>query len=154
MNSGGGRKTLDPMMEERLHRWILSQQEESGDLLTRCQIKNKAKEISNVKTFKASKGWLDKFKKRFGIKMQASTGESQFAISETSMPDSDERGRRSLVNQTDVYNAQESLQVDKNAETRKGVEDIYINSNKTQKERRISKELDIHDFLNFSENQN
>jgi hypothetical protein len=67
---GGGRKTQDPDMEKKLYQWILEEEKEKGRRLSRAQIKHKARELTNVDGFKGSKGWLDKFQKRYNIKFQ------------------------------------------------------------------------------------
>lgn len=59
-------------MEERLHAWIVQQEREGGQLLGRKEVKNKAKEISTKRDFMASKGWLDKFRRRFNVKFRPS----------------------------------------------------------------------------------
>lgn len=61
---GGGRKTLDPDMEVYLLDWIQQSTRESRAFPSRIIIKEKAKEISKVSDFLASKGWCDKFFKR------------------------------------------------------------------------------------------
>ena len=78
---------MDPKMEDLLVAWIQKEQEDTSQLLTRSQIKKKAKEISNVKSFKASKGWLDKFRRRHSIKFRPAISESQ--IHESEIPDSE-----------------------------------------------------------------
>lgn len=72
-------------MEDRLVEWIHQQQAETNQLLTRCQIKRKAKEISTVNSFKASKGWLDKFRRRHNIEFRPAVSETQFIKSESSL---------------------------------------------------------------------
>jgi hypothetical protein len=61
---GGGRKTLDPEMEESLLNWIAEATRSSQSFPTRGLIKSRAKSFSKVRTFLASKGWCDKFFKR------------------------------------------------------------------------------------------
>ena len=61
---GGGRKTLDPEMEESLLSWIAEATKNSQMFPTRGLIKQRAKSFSKVRTFLASKGWCDKFFKR------------------------------------------------------------------------------------------
>lgn len=58
-----GRKTVDPEMEEKVCKW-LEKELEDGAVLTQRIIREKAKEISCLEGFKASKGWLEKFFKR------------------------------------------------------------------------------------------
>ncbi|KAJ8928597.1 hypothetical protein NQ314_018803 [Rhamnusium bicolor] len=78
----GSRKTLKlsayPAMEKSLYTWFLQERSRgtplSGDIL--CE---KAKffyqKIAQKDDFKASSGWLQKFKKRFGIRQLTVSGE-------------------------------------------------------------------------------
>lgn len=61
---GGGRKTMDPEMEERLLSWIEEVAMATTSFPSRGTIKEKAKSFSQVGSFLASKGWCDKFFKR------------------------------------------------------------------------------------------
>lgn len=61
---GGGRKTLDPDMEVNLLNWIENSTRDSQSFPSRCLIKEKAKSLTKVDNFLASKGWCDKFFKR------------------------------------------------------------------------------------------
>ncbi|CAG4987678.1 unnamed protein product [Parnassius apollo] len=83
MESGPGkRKTLKvgdcPKMENALYMWFLQRRSKhtpiSGEIL-----KTKAiefyKKITHKDDFRASDGWLDKFKKRFGIRLLTVSGE-------------------------------------------------------------------------------
>ena len=63
---GAGRKHIDPQMEKKLYKWY-NMNKRKGIILTAREIRKKAKELSTVKTFLASKGWLEKFKKNYGI---------------------------------------------------------------------------------------
>ena len=65
---GCGRKTRNPEMESKLVEWY----NETVGLnvnVSAKMIREKAVEISEDKEFLASKGWLEKFKKKFGIKI-------------------------------------------------------------------------------------
>ena len=62
---GGGRKTGDPKMEEKLIEWY--NEEKKCNSITVEMIKWKAKELSNFPHFKGSKGWYDKFRIRYNI---------------------------------------------------------------------------------------
>ena len=53
-------------MEVELHKWYL-QQTRNKQLVTAKAIKLKALELSSNQDFIASKGWLDKFKLKFGL---------------------------------------------------------------------------------------
>lgn len=93
---------MDPEMEEKLYKWILHEEKENKQLLTRCQIKQKAKEISVVKAFKASKGWLDKFRRRFNVKVRPAVSESQFNESEMSPIGKEDDGDASIIDPSDI----------------------------------------------------
>lgn len=41
----------------------------AGEIVTADMIKRKAKELTNHSDFIASKGWLDKFKQRYNLKI-------------------------------------------------------------------------------------
>ncbi|XP_015187494.1 PREDICTED: jerky protein homolog-like [Polistes dominula] len=77
MESGPGkRKTLRvgdcPMMENALYMWFMQRRSKhtpiSGEILKAKAIEFYTK-ITNKDDFRASDGWLDKFKKRFGIRL-------------------------------------------------------------------------------------
>ena len=61
---GAGRKTMDPKMETRLLKWIKDYARSFKRMPQPPTIKEKAKELSDIELFKASKGWFDKFIKR------------------------------------------------------------------------------------------
>ena len=65
---GCGRKTKNPKMEEKLLLWY-NDKIKSNVNVTAKMIRDKAVEISNDKDFLASKGWLEKFKKKNGIQI-------------------------------------------------------------------------------------
>ena len=58
---------MDPNMEERLRKWWIEEIQRVKCELPLRMIKRKAREWSQFKNFKASKGWLDKFIKRYEI---------------------------------------------------------------------------------------
>ena len=66
---GGGRKINDLEMEKNLLRWYYFHHVIHGNKITTKEFKAKALELSNNSTFKASKGWLQKFRKRYIIKL-------------------------------------------------------------------------------------
>ena len=68
---GGGRKTLDPDMEENLLRWIEDSTIKSRCFPNRGLIKSRAKSFSKVGSFLASKGWCDKFFKRNAQRLES-----------------------------------------------------------------------------------
>lgn len=75
------RGTFHPQMESALHQWYLDQTEK-GVPVTGSVLRLKAREINkkireNDLEFRASPGWMDKFKKRYGIRLKSSRGERQ-----------------------------------------------------------------------------
>lgn len=59
-------------MENSLFEWCLQEIKFQKKLLTRSSIKQKARSLSQYPgTFKASKGWLDKFMKRYNYAERA-----------------------------------------------------------------------------------
>ena len=65
---GCGRKTKNPLMEEKLLLWY-NEAIKKNINITAKMIRDKAVEISKDKDFLASKGWLEKFKKKNGIQI-------------------------------------------------------------------------------------
>ena len=65
---GCGRKTRNPEMENKLVEWY-REEISGGANVSAKMIRDKAVEISGDKDFLASKGWLEKFKKKFGIRI-------------------------------------------------------------------------------------
>ena len=66
---GGGRKPKDPSMEIELMKWInerIARKEE----IKPSRIQQKARDLSRFPDFKASKGWLEKFKKKYNIHVE------------------------------------------------------------------------------------
>lgn len=63
---GGGRKILDPLMEKKLIIWF-NEQKKMGKKITAKNIKQMAKRLSSNKSFLASKGWFEKFRKKTKI---------------------------------------------------------------------------------------
>lgn len=64
---GAGRKLMDPFMEERLYKWCKTELNQKK-ALTGKEIRKMAKLFSsNQSNFKASKGWLSGFLKRFKL---------------------------------------------------------------------------------------
>ena len=64
---GSGRKTLDPELNNKLLKWYFSQ---DPNLITTRIFRNKAKELTNNKEFKASMGWLTLMKKKYNLKFK------------------------------------------------------------------------------------
>lgn len=56
-------------MVEKLLRWYCNYHVIEGKTITTKDFKKKALEFSKDSTFRASKGWLQKFRKRFNIKL-------------------------------------------------------------------------------------
>lgn len=75
------RGTFHPKMETALHKWYLEQME-NGCPVTSSKLRLKAIELNkqireNELEFRASPGWMDKFKKRYGIRLKNARGERQ-----------------------------------------------------------------------------
>ncbi len=68
-NIGGGRKIRDPDMERELLNWYDNYHKRNGNKVTTKLFKKMAKSYSKVQTFQASKGWLQKFRRRNKIKL-------------------------------------------------------------------------------------
>ena len=49
--------------------WYKATSKEKGRIITTKEFKRKALEFSKDKTFRASKGWLQKFRRRHNIKL-------------------------------------------------------------------------------------
>jgi hypothetical protein len=64
---GCGRKVKDPQLAARLFKWYNEYVEEFSDKPTNKLIKRKAIEFSSSNDFLASNGWLDKWKRKYGI---------------------------------------------------------------------------------------
>jgi len=62
---GGGRKTQDPEMEKKLIEWYHDYRNIKQLPVTAKMMKKKALEFSFFKNFSASKGWLEKLKKKY-----------------------------------------------------------------------------------------
>ena len=65
---GCGRKTRNPEMENKLVQWYKEEIKNNINVSAKM-IRDKAMVISEDKDFLASKGWLEKFKKKFNIKI-------------------------------------------------------------------------------------
>ena len=61
---GSGRKFKDPRLERKILEWYRMQDK---DTLTSRQFKEKAIELSDNKTFRASSGWLTNMKRKYNI---------------------------------------------------------------------------------------
>lgn len=73
------RGTFHPKMESALHKWYLNQCE-LGINVTGSILRLKARELNkqineNDLEFRASPGWMEKFKKRYGIRLKSARGE-------------------------------------------------------------------------------
>jgi len=62
-----GRKSNDAARDKALFDWCIQYQQTSGKPPTRRETAKKALELTNDANFKASKGWLDKFSRRYAI---------------------------------------------------------------------------------------
>ena len=68
-NIGGGRKIRDPDMERELLNWYDNYHKRNGNKVTTKLFKKMALFYSKDLTFRASKGWLQKFRRRNKIKL-------------------------------------------------------------------------------------
>jgi hypothetical protein len=64
--NGSGRRIVDPNMERMLLEWY-SVQIDDGKLPTAELMREKALEFCSVKTFRASQGWLQKFRIKYNL---------------------------------------------------------------------------------------
>ena len=69
---GCGRKIKDPVMEKKLIAWYLNCVNKENLYPTGKMIRAKALELTEIKGFLASKGWLEKFKKKYNVKTYTS----------------------------------------------------------------------------------
>lgn len=67
---GGRRKTRDPVMERKLYEWYLDNRKIK---ITSKMIKNKALELTYLDDFSASKGWMEKIKKKYDLQIARSS---------------------------------------------------------------------------------
>ena len=65
---GGGRKIRDPEMETKLFDWY-TQLKTQNIPVTPKMIKQKALDMTKLENFIASKGWLEKYKKKFKLEL-------------------------------------------------------------------------------------
>ena len=64
---GSGRKFKDPLLEKKMLIWYNTQDKKN---ITSRDFKNKALELSNNDSFRASSGWLTTMKKKYRIKFK------------------------------------------------------------------------------------
>jgi hypothetical protein len=64
---GGGRKIREPEKDKKLLNWFYNYHYIEGNKVSSKEFKIKALSFSNDPSFCASKGWLQKFKKRYNI---------------------------------------------------------------------------------------
>lgn len=69
---GGGRKIRDPEMERKLYDWYIDYHIIKKFPVTSRMIKNKALELTSLRDFNASKGWLEKLKKKYNLEISRS----------------------------------------------------------------------------------
>ena len=67
-NPGGGRKIKDPEMEDKLYKWYLDEVNKNH-YITAKDVKRKALSLTKNSDFIASKGWLEKFRKKYQLKL-------------------------------------------------------------------------------------
>jgi hypothetical protein len=66
---GGGRKTDDPERNKKLYQWYCEYAFELKLPVTTKLIKEKAREFSKNESFKASRGWLEKFNRKYELNL-------------------------------------------------------------------------------------
>jgi len=66
--NGSGRKIKSPELEAKLLDWYTKELNQ-GNSVTRIQMLNKAKVFSQNTNFLASTGWLEKFKRKYNLKL-------------------------------------------------------------------------------------
>ena len=70
--AGAGRKIMDEDMKEALFDWIVEMR--ANNLrVARSMIQGKARDLSTVQGFKASRGWLFRFMRRHGLTLRRKT---------------------------------------------------------------------------------
>lgn len=66
---GGGRKVMDQEMECNLYNWCINYSNDTGRRVSRKMIRQMALRFSKPGAkFKASKGWTDKFVRKYGLR--------------------------------------------------------------------------------------
>ena len=115
----GKRKSLRPseypLMEKALYKWFLTQRERNSPV-SGIILKEKAKYFhekyyARHSTFSASSGWLQKFKKRFGIRFIKITGEklsSQPQLVSPFLRKLEEKIKDLKLDYNQIYNADET----------------------------------------------
>lgn len=66
---GGGRKIKDPQMEQQLIKWYTEYTANAENKVTSKMLKEIALGLSSNKEFTASKGWLEKLKFKYGLRI-------------------------------------------------------------------------------------
>lgn len=64
-------------MEKRLYEWYYDHRLVKQLPVTSRMIKNKALELTSLKDFNASKGWLEKIKKKYNLQISRSLSSSK-----------------------------------------------------------------------------
>ncbi len=77
---GGGRKIRDPEMECKLYEWYIDYHENKNLPVTSRMIKTKALEFTKLNDFHASKGWLEKVKKKYKFEITRPSSKNQESI--------------------------------------------------------------------------
>lgn len=62
-------------MEEKIYSWYSELKNEKNIAVTAKMIKHKALELTKFKDFIASKGWLEKFKRKYRLELKRSRKE-------------------------------------------------------------------------------
>ena len=104
-----GKKTNDPARDDALMEWYSDFKTENGRPPNRREIKQKALQLSKDPQFMASKGWLDKFSKKFcvdiaPIKLKISKRVSEASTRSTKAANSRKSSMESLSKEDDLPN--------------------------------------------------
>lgn len=75
--SGGGRKIRDPEMETKLYAWYREYHDVMKGKVTSRMIKAKALSLTKIRDFSASKGWLEKIKKKYKLDIARTLSEKK-----------------------------------------------------------------------------
>ena len=149
---GCGRKTRNPEMENKLVEWY-REEINGGANVSAKMIRDKAVEISGDKDFLASKGWLEKFKKKFGIRIATHKNKNFKKI----IAFKDKIGKININNNNDLNNySEEKDKDDEEIKINLGL-NIGIEGNNNQFEKNIENsenEEENEEDKNENENEN
>ena len=146
---GCGRKTRNPEMESKLVEWYKEVTAKNISVSAKM-IRDKAVEISEDKDFLASKGWLEKFKKKFNIRIVTHKNKNFKKIisfkeksNKINKEGKDSKGKE----ESEVGNETEN----ENENNDKSEDEVNINDSKNKE---IKKSNSITSLVKYSENKN